>query len=566
MRHLAISISLLLITLGVYWRTTGFLPGPGFRPYEFVSYDDDDYVTENVHVQNGLSASGIRWAFTSFHAANYHPATWLSHMLDVSLHGNNPGGHHFTSILIHAINAVLVYLVLMRLTGAVWPSAVVAALFALHPLHVESVAWVAERKDVLSTFFMLLAMLAYERYARTRSMGCYAAVACLFAIGLLSKPMIITLPVILLLIDYWPLGRMNSRADMVRLVIEKLPLFALSIASAIITVLAQNAGGAVKSLDHVSISQRLANAAMSYVIYLSKTLVPVNLSVFYPQHTWPAWQVAAAAIILAGITALALWNLRRMPWLAVGWFWYLVILVPVIGVIQVGDQAMADRYTYVPLIGVFVMIVWTFANWMKSRVLCAVTASLVIASITVLAWRQIEHWKTSETLFRHAASVTRDNWLAYNHLATALEQQLRYPEALDFAGRALEIHPSSTTHFNYGNVLLKMGRLDDASRHYQQAISLAPDNPQMRVARNNWAIALAQVNRSSEAEALLRETIELYPDYADAHANLGTVLLLENRFDEAAAEYRAALKLDPRHEKARRGLQRLGLSPLPLPQ
>ena len=546
-RDWIVCLSLAAVTLALYWRTTG---------YPFISYDDDVYVTENPHVQQGLTPSSIAWAFTTGHGANWHPLTWLSHMLDWQFFGARAGGHHFTSILIHAINGALLYFVLARFTQSTWCSAAVAALFALHPLHVESVAWVAERKDVLSTFFMLLALLAYERYARTRQLKWYAMLACAFAVGLLCKPMIVTLPVLLLLLDYWPLHRLTWRA-----LLEKLPLFALTIASGITTFLVQRAGGAVRSFEHVPFSLRVANAFASYVRYLAKTFYPFDLAVFYPMQ--PAASRCALALLFI-ITGVAIVLYRRMPWLLVGWLWYLVTLTPVIGIIQVGDQSMADRYTYIPLIGIFIALAWTIGALVGDRrppvpALTAAICAIVAIALVFLTHRQITWWRDSETLFAHTAAVTKDNWLAYNHLATALEERKQYDRALEMSARALRIHPAAVTHFNHGNVLRKLRRLDEARQHYEQAIALNPNDP---VARSNLAVTLAELNRPAEAESLLRETIQRFPNHAVAHANLGSVLLAQGRTAEAIAAYKDALRIDPNNALARTWLQRLG-QPLP---
>jgi tetratricopeptide (TPR) repeat protein len=546
-RNWTICLLLVALTLAVYWRTSS---------YSFISYDDPDYVSANKHVQRGLTIDNIRWAFTTGAAANWHPITWLSHMLDWQLFGNRPGMHHLMNVLLHAANAVLVYWVLTRMTGAIWKSAIVAALFALHPLHVQSVAWVAERKDVLSTFFMLLTLLAYERYVKSSKWQWYAAVIVLFALALMAKPMAITLPLIFLLLDWWPL----ERRDVKRAILEKIPLLALAAASAIVTFLVQRAGGAVTSVDKVPAGLRISNAIVSYARYLLKMVWPVDLAVFYPMPKgWPVWEVAFAALFLIAVTSLVLRSRKRMPWLAVGWLWYLIMLLPVIGIIQVGEQAMADRYTYLPLLGIFIMIVWSVPEKMHRAATAGAALALVVLS-ALTAW-QVGYWQNSETLFCRAANVTSDNWLAYNHLASALAEQQRYPEALSVARTAVSIHPSDKTHFNLANLLRKMGDLEGATLEYQRALDA---NPNLAVARNNLGITLAQLGRLPEAEHQLRAAISIDNNYADAHANLGLVLRDQGKIPEAKAQFEAALQLDPNQSIAKRGLESLKpTAPLP---
>jgi tetratricopeptide (TPR) repeat protein len=384
----------------------------------FVNLDDGLYVTGNPHVQQGITGAGVAWALTANVANNWHPLTLLSHLLDCQLFGLDAAGHHATSLLLHLANVVLLFAVLRRLTGAVWRSAAVAALFAVHPAHVESVAWVAERKDVLSALFWLLAMAAYGRYARRPSVGRYLPVALAMALGLAAKPMVVTLPFALLLLDIWPLERLGLGWK--RLAVEKLPLLALSAASSLVTLHYQRTSLAPLGLDPWSL--RLANAAVSYTAYLGKLLLPSNLAVFYPiPLAIPAWKVAGAVALLAILTALAVRTARKAPWLLVGWLWFLGTLVPVIGLVQVGRQAMADRYTYIPSIGLFVAIVWGIAGLVgERRAVLATAAAVVIALLVAGTWMQAGTWRDSVTLYRHALAVTPDNYLAHLGLAKAL--------------------------------------------------------------------------------------------------------------------------------------------------
>jgi hypothetical protein len=373
---------------------------------EFTSYDDRTYVSANRHIQRGLSAEAVRWAFTTTRAANWHPVTWVSHMIDVTVFGLAPGPAHAVNLALHVANVLLLFVFFARTTGAAGRSAVVAALFAVHPLHVESVAWIAERKDVLSTLFWLLATWEYVEYARSRSTGRLALVAFLMALGLLAKPMLVTLPFTLLLLDRWPLGR--ASAGWKALVVEKLPLFALSIAACVATFLAQQAGGAVASVERFPAPVRVANAIWSYVAYLELTLWPRRLAVFYPHpgSSLPAWKVALAASILAAMTSLAVMLRRSRPYVLTGWLWYVGTLVPVIGLVQVGNQGMADRYTYVPLIGIFVIVAWTAASWGSHTTIPAVAVVLALAAA---ARAQVMEWRDTVTVFTHALAVTGPN-------------------------------------------------------------------------------------------------------------------------------------------------------------
>jgi hypothetical protein len=443
-----------------------FLPA---TRHEFVNYDDLEYVTQNGHVQAGLMWESVAWALSSTQASNWHPLTWLSHMLDCQLYGLKAGGHHLTNLLLHAVNTLLLFLVLRQMTGATWRSAFVAALFGLHPLHVESVAWVAERKDVSSTLFWMLTLWTYALYvARGEGGGArgeggasnlrsaqhatqitrpssgltqsatlhYSLALVCFALGLMAKPMLVTLPFVLLLLDYWPLGRLqrstsNAQLPMIRrLIYEKLPFFALALASSLVTFVVQRKGGAVSSLTTLSVGARIANAAVSYARYLGKTFWPDNLSVLYPHPGhWLVWQVAGAGLLLAGGTAGALALRRRRPYLPVGWLWYVGTLVPVIGLVQVGIQSMADRYMYVPAIGVFIMLAWGLwdltAGWRGQRVALATGGAVALACCGAVTRSQVGYWTNSETLFRRAVQVTKKNYLAYNNLGYYLSGQGR---------------------------------------------------------------------------------------------------------------------------------------------
>ena len=492
---------LVAVTLAAFWR----LHAGGF-----VLFDDDLYVTENTHVARGLTGESIAWAFTTTEAANWHPVTWISHMLDVQLFGMDAGRHHLTSILLHALNAVLLLLLLFRMTGALWRSAFVAALFALHPLHVESVAWIAERKDVLSTLFWLLTTGAWLAYVKSKKPAPYALMMAFFALGLMAKPMLVTLPFTLLLFDYWPLQRMalpwrEHFTDLKKLVWEKAPLFAMAAVSCIVTFIVQRGGGAVKSMEAFPFDQRAANAAHACWAYLGKTFLPSGLAFFYPHaHTGLfSFSGAAAALALAGAAVIVFRLRKKAPYLAFGWCWYLAVLAPVIGLVQVGDQGMADRYTYVPLIGIFIAAAWGAAEIVRRnrglRLAAAATAAAVLALLFAATRIQTGYWMDSEALFGRALAVTPDNAPAHNGFGLVLCAKGRTAEAVAHYMDALQIDPnSSDVHNNLGIALVTEGRLADAVEHYRQALRI---NPEAVKILNNLGVALARLGRFPDARA-----------------------------------------------------------------
>ena len=542
-RDLAICLALAVATAAVYSPVGSF---------QFISYDDGEYVSGNEHVRDGLSWQGVVWAFTTMRQANWHPLTWLSHEADCQCFGLDAGGHHLVSMAIHIVNSCLLYLALRRMTGAAWRSGMVAALFALHPLHVESVAWVAERKDVLSTMFGFAALWAYAGYAQRPSIGRYAAVFLLLAAGLMAKPMLVTLPLLMLLLDYWPLGRWKGKTggdakgaawSGRRLLLEKLPMFSLAAASCAMTLIAQYSGRAVTSIERVPIAARLGNAALAYLGYLAKTFAPVGLAPFYP-HAFglqPAPSIAAALLLL-GIS-IALWRAgRRRPYLLVGWLWYLVALVPVIGLVQVGEQSMADRYTYLPLVGIFVLCVWWAADeasrWGAARSVW-VPAVGVLAACGVLTRCQVRHWADTETLFSYALTVTDENYVAHNNLGIALYKRHDNDEATRHFREALRIVPSYTeAHGNLGNVLTAQGKLDEAVEQYRIVAEL---NPGDSLVHGQMGKALVRQGKLGEAEACFREGVRLSPTSPAARADLAKILEMEGKTEEAIGNYRTSL-------------------------
>jgi tetratricopeptide (TPR) repeat protein len=533
-----VCLFLIVGTLTVFWQV---------QHHDFIELDDRVYVTDNDHVQAGLTKEGVVWAFTTFHAANWHPLTWLSHMLDCQLFGVRPGMHHLTNLLIHIANSILLLLVLNTMTGALWRSAFVAALFALHPLHVESVAWVSERKDVLSTLFWLLTMWGYARYVDHPGLNRYLMVLLLFALGLMAKPMLVTLPFVLLLLDYWPFGRVQLRqsskgsyteaqgSSAFHLVLEKAPLFALAAVSSVLTLLAQYKAGALKTLDIIPVEFRSANALVSYMSYIGKMIWPHNLAVFYPHPGMvPMWQAVGAGLFLVCLSILFVIPVgagRRFPYLTVGWLWYLGTLVPVIGLVQVGSQAMADRYTYIPLIGLFIMISWSsydfVRGWRNTRVVLAISTGVVLLALMACTWVQVGLWKNSTTLFKHAFNVTDNNYKAHNLMGIALERQGRLKEALRQYSEALRIKSDyPEAYYNTGNVLMRQKRLKEALRQYSEALRIKPEYPE---AHNNMGVALARQGRLKEAINHFYAALRIKPDFSDAHDNLGVALAQQGR-------------------------------------
>ena len=520
------------ITFAVYFQTTGF---------DFISLDDPGYIVDNEAVRQGLTVDGLRWSFLSFHESNWHPLTWISHMLDVRLFGLNPGMHHLTNVLFHVLNTALLFLVLHRMTGAVWKSAAVAALFALHPLHVESVAWISERKDVLSTFFWMLTMAAYLGYVQRRTVPRYLLMALFFILGLMSKPMLVTLPFVLLLLDLWPLKRwrpfsgtestpssapVTGAVPLRILFLEKAPLIALSAASSLVTVLAQKAGGAVKDLESMSVPARLANAVVSCVRYLGMTVWPHDLAVYYPfQGDISPFMVTGCLLFLLLLTALAVYSIKKAPYLTVGWLWYIGTLLPVIGIVQVGSQSMADRYTYVPLIGVFIAVTWGLTDLSdRMHLVKAVLPASTVAVLTALAWAtwvQAGLWKDSETLFRHTLSVTSGNYLVHYDLGYALYEKGDVQGAVHHYQEALRIRSDlPQVHNNLGGILLNQGDSDGAIRHYVEALKIDPH--QARV-YNNLGIAFIRKGRTGQAVRCFERALQVDPGYRDARNNLEKV-------------------------------------------
>lgn len=557
-----IVLFLSLATLIVYWPV---------RSHEFIGLDDYAYVANNPQVQGGLSVHGLIWTFTSTEASNWHPLTWLSHMLDCQLFGLSPGWHHFINLMFHIGNTLFLFFLLKRIIPGLWVSGFVASLFALHPLHVESVAWVAERKDVLSTFFWIFTLWAYVRYVEERTIHRYLLVVLSFFLGLLSKPMLVTLPFVLLLLDYWPLGRVSSGqldsefsrgpsaspqfqesssqgSALCSLVYEKTPLFVLSAISSLITYSVQQKGGAVSPLEWIPLFLRIANALVSYLWYIGKMVWPHPLAILYPYSVHlPLWLVVGAALFLVWISILVIGARKRSPYLFVGWFWYIGTLVPVIGLVQVGLQSVADRYTYVPLIGPFIIVGMgvpeLVRRWGCPKMALPALAGLVICSLIIITRIQVSYWENTITLYRHALAATPDNAVIHHDLGNFLAGKGKIQDGIVHYKEALRIWPNyPEANHSLGLAFFQQGNFHQAIVHYKQALRL---NPNSAETHNDLGVALAEEGKTQEAMAHYTEALRIRPNLAEAHVNLGEALAGQGKVQEAMAHYAEALRIMP---------------------
>ena len=498
--------------------------------YDFVNYDDPRYVYQNTTITSGINLANVAWAFTHIHSENWHPLTTITHMLDCQLHGLNAGWHHFTNVLLHCLAVVLLFVALERMTGALWRSAFVSAVFAVHPLHVESVAWIAERKDVLSAFFFMLTLIAYLHYTRAPSIGRYLTVALVVALGLMSKPMLVTLPFVLLLLDYWPLARIagqrsNTGRQVLQLVLEKIPLLALCAVSSIVTFLAQR--GAIGGTEQLPLSARINNTLVTYIVYIGQMFWPVRLAVFYlhPENRLPVFEITLAVIVLIGITAVAVILRRKAPYFITGWLWYLGMLVPVIGLVQVGWQGHADRYTYLPQIGLYIAVSWAVTDltrsWRFQQVALGAAAVVVVGALTWRAWLQTSYWRDSETLFTHALAVTGNNDVALNNLGIIFLEKGQLDDAISKLQAAIDLRSENgPAHDNLAKALLKKGQVAEAMVHYRKFLEIEPENVE---ARNTLGTALIQQGHVKEAIDQWQDALALQPDNGNAASNLAWV-------------------------------------------
>lgn len=529
--------------------------------HQFVTYDDPQYVYENVNIAAGLSLHNGLWAFTHTVGGNWHPLTVISHMLDCQLYGLKPAGHHFTNVLLHSFAVILLFLVLRHITGALWKSAFVAALFAIHPLHVESVAWISERKDVLSAVFFMLTLGAYFRYVRTRSLTWYLLALLVFAFGLMSKPMLVTVPFILLLLDYWPLKRfalerpvklrqerrVEDRGNTRRIILEKIPFLLLSCGSCATTLVAQRLF--IDPMGHLSLMERLGNAAVATVIYLRQLVWPFELSVFYPhpRHSLGVAQVSIAALFLIALSTAAFVYKRKYPYVLTGWFWFLGMLVPVSGIIQVGEQAHADRYTYLPQIGLYILVTWlvadTVSSWRHRRILLGMTMASSIALLMYPAWKQTSYWRDGRALWTHALAINPQNDTAHISLCDLDLRENRLDDAIFHARTAAEIQPDSAdAHSRLGVALSASGQNEEASIHFKKALETHQIRPRVHY---NIATLLLNSGHLDDAIVELQKELQIQPEFVEAHNNLGIALTSKGELDEALAHFGKAIELDP---------------------
>ncbi len=581
---LIIYIFLTVATFIAFWQV---------RNCDFVNYDDPIYVTKNNHIQNGITMEGIRWAFTTSYATNWHPLTWISHMLDVQFYGLDPGWHHITNLLFHIANALLLFFVLNRMTKDHWKSAFVAALFALHPLHVESVSWVAERKDVLSAFFWILTMGAYQFYVELPGIRRYIAVLLFFILGLLSKPMLVTLPFVLLLLDYWPLQRFvekheaqkkaqanstisnNKRSRNLKkeravevkavetphykwalirpLLWEKIPLFFFAALSSFVTYIAQQKGGAVESMVAYPLSARIANAFVSFVTYIGKMVWPFNLAVFYPyQSSWPIWQILGTVLFFVTVTLMVIWTARRFPYLSVGWLWYIGTLVPVIGLVQVGMQARADRYTYIPLIGMFIIVAWSVPELLKQlryrKEVLSASSALVLSCLFIITWTQVGYWQNSITLFDHAVKITDNNYIAHFSLGESYADRGNLRKAIEDYDKSIDVNPKyPEAYYNRGNAYAALGNPMQAIADYTKVIELMPYDVETYANRGN---AYYDMGNYQQAIRDYSKIIDLNPKLAYPYYNRGNAYLALGDEKQAIDNYDKAIELNPEYAEA----------------
>jgi tetratricopeptide (TPR) repeat protein len=566
----AISIILAASTAAIFWQVHGF---------DFINYDDNTYVYENSHVLNGLTAGGVIWAFTSFHLGYWQPLTWLSLMLDCQLFGLSPGSMHLANLFLHVLNSLLVFTLFRKMTGSLWPSAFVGAAFALHPMHIQSVAWIAERKDVLSTLFWLLTLIVYAGYVKRPTVFRYSAALVIFAVGLLAKPMLVTLPFILLLLDYWPLNRfaalktvkvssrrsgksapiVGNRRILNRILIEKIPFLLVAVISSVITFLTQRVGGGIVDVTTVPLMDRVANVFLSYAVYIGKMFWPSNLAVFYPFDAgqFAFWQVALCALLVFAILLFVIYARKKQQYLLVGWFWFVGTLIPVIGLIQFTGSSYADRYTYIPYIGLFIMIAWGAPELVSAlpfkKVVIGSCAVALLTALAISTNSQLEYWKNSSAIFTHAIAVTHRNYVAHYNLACELQKKGYGALALDHYKKAVEIRPYyADAAVSAGCIIAEQqGDINQAIEYFRKAVQAAPDSVR---AHFNLGIALQKRGNLGEAVAHYRQVVRLDPEIAEAQYALGKSLFLEGNFSEAVIHIKSSLESKPDNIDAQNNL------------
>lgn len=554
-----VSLFILISILAVYGQ---------LHDYQFITLDDPTYVKENSHIREGLTLNGMYWSLTSVYSSNWHPLTWLSHMIDIELYGMDAGRHHMSNIIFHIINSLLLLLTLIRFTGNLWRSSVVAALFALHPINMEVVAWVSQRKTLLCFFFWLLALLSYHSYVQLPGRGRYLSVLLFFILGIVSKQAIVVFPFALMLLDYWPLGRyqihkhepdsaMGGSGIFRALVKEKIPFFVIAFAGSMLTYFAQKSGGAVSTFDILPLNARIANALLSFSTYLSKAFWPHNLAILYPfPDSIPIWRVGVSTILLGFITYCAVRTARRHPYFIVGWLWYLLILLPVIGIVQIGIQAMADRYAYVSLVGIFIVLTWGLSEvsqaWDHRKLKLTALAITSLLVLMASAYKQAQTWRNSVTVFKQALSVSTDNYLAYNNMGFAFSSQNRMDDAIKYYAVALKLKPDyADARFNLGVALFTKGKYGEAADQFTRALRMNPYNTK---SLNNLGAALTKLGRVDEALQHYKAAIRINPQYVEAHRNLAHTLFERGEYLEAMRQYRFVIRLDPSNKHAHNNL------------
>lgn len=571
--ELFVLIGLVAMCVAIYAQAVGF---------DFINFDDNFYVYDNAFVLSGVNLSSIKWAFTTFHSANWHPVTWLSHMLDASLFGNNPGAHHATNVLLHIVNSFLAFIVFRKMTGCFWKSAIVAALFAVHPAHVESVAWVSERKDVLSTLFWLLTMWTYFHYVEKAEPPAainwletddkklrnkryqkiyYVLTVALFAIGLMSKPMLVTLPFVLLLCDFWALERLKNLRDLKPLIVEKLPLFILAAVSAYVTVIAQRSYGAVQTLEMLSFGTRLLNAVVACAKYVVMLFYPVNLGVGYSyREVFPWWQISGALLMLAGITAFCVWQRKDRKYLLMGWLWFLGTLVPVIGIVQVGAQSMADRYTYVPYFGLFIMLVWgaseLFSRLKLHRIVVAAIAAIVLLALCVLSFKQTSYWQNAGTLYSHTLAAGQGNFIIKHNYCNHLMRENLLGEAEKNCLDSIAENPNFIdSYVTLGVIDVKTGKTEDAVANFKKALEINPNDP---VIYTNLAAPLAMLGKVDESAQNIEKAAAIYKRSGvnpailnNAYSSLAAAYAAQNKFDKSSEILAHVLQISPENSNIR---------------
>ncbi len=538
-----IILALLLLILAVYWNVQYF---------EFIDFDDGTYITENIQIQSGFKSDAILWAFQDIHTGCWHPLTWLSHMLDYNLFRMNAGGHHWTNVLFHAANTIILFVMLFKMTSALWRSAFVAAMFALHPMHVESVTWVSERKDVLSTFFMFLTIVCYLYYLNKRLLSRYAFMLFCYSLSLLSKPMTVTLPFALILLDYWPLKRFtltkDDRNKMWRLIYEKTPLFFMSFSSIFITFWAAVKTNNLTPLHVLPMSTRIANIFISYAQYIKKAIIPNDMAIFYPYVNDYSWlSVGLSTTLLTGISVISIRFAKQYPFLLIGWLWFLGVLIPVIGLTQNGAQSIADRYTYVSYIGIFIMGAWglseLFQRFRFRASILSIPAFFMLSILVVQSWKQVQYWENSETIFRHAIEVTEKNYIAETALATYLIKKGNYDAAAKCLQKALLINPGYENIYSaIGSIMVIQQRYDEALTQFHKALALKANNPDLYF---NLGGAYYALKRTDEALNSYRKAISLRPDHIEARKNLGIILSKDGKLDAAIGQFQEVLRIKP---------------------